>query len=180
MADAGRAMASEEDSNSGVAGSVDVRRAGNRSVASEPDIDELVRRHYAASGPIRRYIYFGLGCLFAALALAGVWVPGWPTVSWAVPAAFMFSLSSERLFRWSLSNPFFGRALYRYYAAGKTLPKHAKRAIAAAIAAMSTVSAVFVFRVSYPADPGFGPALIALAGAIGVWYVLYRVPTRRR
>lgn len=141
-------------------------------------VDAIVERYAVSSSPVRSRIYVALGCLFVAFALIGVWVPGWPTVSWAVPAAFLFSLSSERLFRWSLTNPYFGPALFRYYATGKTLPGHAKLAIVAMIALMTSLSAYFVFRVSYPADPGFGPGLIVIAGLVGMWYVGMRVATR--
>lgn len=119
-----------------------------------------------------------LGLLFTSLAIAGVFIPGWPTVSWAVPAAFFFSLSSRRLFRWTLSNRFFGPAMYKYYATGKTIPKHAKYMICAMIGISAGLSAYGVFKVSYPADPGFGPATIAVVGLIGIWYVASVVKTR--
>ena len=61
-----------------------------------------------------------------SFAIIGIWVPGWPTVSWAVPAAFLFSYSSERMFRWTLMNRFFGSAMFDYYATGKTVPSQAK------------------------------------------------------
>ncbi len=141
-------------------------------------VDEIVRRYGATSSPLRRRLYIALGSLFVAFAVIGIWVPGWPTVSWAIPAAFLFSMSSERLFRWSLTNRLFGPALFEYYASGKTIPRHAKWSIVALIAVMSMVSAYLVFRVSYPADPGFGPAVILLVGLVGAWYVAARVGTR--
>ena len=73
-----------------------------------------------------RRFYVLLGCLFILFAIIGIWVPGWPTVSWAVPAAYLFSISNERLFRWTLTNRWFGSALFDYYVTGKTLPKHVK------------------------------------------------------
>lgn len=141
-------------------------------------VDQIVERYSVSSSPLRSRLYIALGCLFVVFAVIGVWVPGWPTVSWAVPAAFLFSLSSERLFRWSLTNRFFGPALFEYYASGKTIPRHAKLSIVAMIGLMTAASAYFVFRVSYPKDPGYGPALIMIAGIIGMWYVGMRVATR--
>ena len=46
------------------------------------------------------------------------------------------------------------------------------------IALMAALSAYFVFKVSYPADPGFGPGSIVAVGLIGIWYVGTKVRTR--
>ena len=88
-------------------------------------VDEIVEKYYTQKPLLQRRLYLGLGCLFVGFAFIGIYVPGWPTVSWAVPAAFLFSLSSESMFRWSLSNRFFGSAMFDYYAFGKTIPRHA-------------------------------------------------------
>ena len=89
-------------------------------------IDEIVEEYSVSSSPLKSKIYVSLGCLFVLFAIVGIWIPGWPTVSWAVPAAFLFSLSNERLFRWSLTNKYFGKSMFDYYATGKTLPDHVK------------------------------------------------------
>jgi len=141
-------------------------------------LDEIVARHAVSANPLKRRLCAALGCVFVVLAVIGVWVPGWPTVSWAVPAAFLFSMSSERLFRWTLTNRLFGPAIFDYYATGKTIPRHAKAGLVVLIGLMSAVSALFVFRVSYPADPGYGPATIVAVGLVGMWYVGRRVRTR--
>ena len=90
-------------------------------------LDAIVERYCVASSPAKSRLYIGLGSLFVIFAIVGIWVPGWPTVSWAVPAAFLFSYSSETMFRWTLTNRFFGPAMFEYYATGKTIPKHARR-----------------------------------------------------
>ena len=89
-------------------------------------IDEIVKEYCVSSSPLKSRIYVSLGYLFVFFAIIGIWVPGWPTVSWAVPAAFLFSLSNEALFRWSLSNKYFGKAMFEYYAKGKTFTRHVK------------------------------------------------------
>jgi len=142
-------------------------------------VDEIVSRYAIRSHPIKKRIYVLLGCMFVIFAVIGVWIPGWPTVSWAVPAAFLFSLSSEKLFRWTLTNRYFGRALFIYYAFGKSLPRHVKVIIMALIALMAGSSAFAVFLVSYPADPGYGAGSILLIGIVGIWYVATQVQTRR-
>ena len=124
-------------------------------------------------------------------AIIGLWIPGWPTVSWAVPAAFLFSYSSEKMFRWTLTNRFFGAAMFEYYATGKTVPRHARTGIMVLIALMSTASAAFVWYISTlgdgelydpsswnGADPGFGAVTIILAGLFGIIYVATRVRIR--
>ena len=75
-------------------------------------VDAVVEKYAVVSNPIKSKIYVGLGSVFVAFAIIGIWVPGWPTVSWAVPAAFLFSLSNEKLFRWTLTNKYFGSALF--------------------------------------------------------------------
>ena len=142
-------------------------------------VDEIINRYAIRSNLVKRRIYIFLGCMFVFFAIIGVWIPGWPTVSWAVPAAFLFSLSSERLFRWTLTNRYFGNALFSYYASGKSLPRHVKIIIMLLIGLMTGSSAFGVFLVSYPEDPGYGPGSILLVGIAGIWYVATRVRTRQ-
>ena len=154
-------------------------------------VDEIVERYCVASSPGKSRLYVGLGSLFLAFAVIGIWVPGWPTVSWAVPAAFLFSLSSERMFRLTLTNGYFGAAMFEYYATGKTIHKHAKYLTVGLIAIMTSLSSYFVWHVSTRgegvltdpaswngADPGFGAGTIILVGLIGMWYVGFKVPSR--
>ena len=154
-------------------------------------VDEIVETYSVSSSPTKSRIYSILGCIFIVFAIIGIWVPGWPTVSWAVPAAYFFSISSEKLFRWTLTNQYFGSSIFEYYATGKTLPRHAKYGIVSLIAVMTSSSAYFVWLVSTKgdgvlsdpsswngADPGFGAGVTILVGIIGVWYVGIKVPTR--
>ena len=154
-------------------------------------IDEVVEKYCVASSPTKSKLYVGLGTMFLGFAVIGIWVPGWPTVSWAVPAAFLFSMSSEKMFRMTLTNRYFGSAMFEYYATGKTIPKHAKYGTVGLIAVMASLSAYFVWFVSTKgdgvlsdpstwngADPGFGAGTVILVGLIGMWYVGLKVPTR--
>ena len=153
--------------------------------------DDIVERYCVANSLGKSRLYVGLGSLFLAFAVIGIWIPGWPTVSWAVPAAFLFSLSSERMFRLTLTNRYFGAAMFEYYATGKTIPKHAKYLTVGLIATMTSLSSYFVWHVSTRgdgvltdpaswngADPGFGAGTIILVGLIGMWYVGFKVPSR--
>ncbi|MEE2630283.1 MAG: DUF454 family protein [Candidatus Thermoplasmatota archaeon] len=155
-------------------------------------IDEVVDAYCVASSPSKSKLYVGIGSILLVFAFVGIWVPGLPTVSFAVPAAFLFSLSSERMFRLTLTNRFFGEALFEYYATGKTIPAHAKYTTIAMIGIMTALSSYFVWYVSTkgegaigdPAswngpDPGFGAVSIILVGLLGMWYVGFKVPSRR-
>ena len=46
-------------------------------------VDEIVERYCVASSPGKSRLYVGLGSLFLVFAVIGIWIPGWPTVSWA-------------------------------------------------------------------------------------------------
>ena len=154
-------------------------------------VDEIVEIYSVSNSPFKSKAYTGLGSLFIVFAIIGIWIPGWPTVSWAVPAAYFFSISSERLFRWTLTNSMFGSAIFEYYATGKTIPRHAKYGVVGLIALMTSVSAYFVWVVSTRgsgtlsdpsswngADPGFGASSVLVAGLVGIWYIGFKIPTR--
>ena len=138
-------------------------------------VDEIVERYMRKSSPKQRMRYVVLGWVLVAFAIIGIWVPGWPTVSWAVPAAYLFSISDEKYFRWSLTNKFFGPALFEYYATGKTVPKHAKIWI---IVAMTVMSGLSIWLATIAGDPGYGQAFIAVAWAVGVWWLSCKVQSR--
>jgi hypothetical protein len=100
-------------------------------------------------------------------------------------------MSNERLFRWTLTNRYFGDTLFDYYATGKSLPKHVKVIIMIMISFMTSISTYFVWAVSTKgdgvlmdpsswngADPGYGSATILVVGIIGIWYVASKVRTR--
>ncbi len=156
-------------------------------------VDAIVEKYAVSSNPLRRIIYVTIGCIFLVFAGIGILLPGWPTVSWAVPAAFLFSLSNERLFRYTLTNRFFGSAMFEYYATGKTLPSHVKYIITMMIAAMSSLSAYFVWSVSTRGVDGkllqpntwsgadefaLGSLTIIGVGILGILYVFFKVNTR--
>ena len=138
-------------------------------------IDEIVATYARKTSVRKRILYVTIGWLFVAFAIIGIWVPGWPTVSWAVPAAYLFSISDERYFRWSLTNRYFGPALTEYYATGKTIPKHAKGWIIVFITIMSAIS---IWITTIAGDPGYGQASIAVVWVIGVWWLAFKVKSR--
>lgn len=138
-------------------------------------VDEIIDKYARQTTPLRRKLYVGIGILFVICAIIGIWVPGWPTVSWMVPAAYLFSISDEKYFRWSLTNKMFGAKLTEYYANGKSLPKHAKRWIISLITLMSAFS-IYITDIS--GDPGYGQVSIAVIWIVGIWWLVRMVPTR--
>ena len=139
------------------------------------NVDEIVKQYLITSSPVKKWIAISFGSLFTFFSIIGIFIPGWPTVSWAVPAAFLFSISSEKLFRWSLTNKFFGSAIMEYYSSGKSIPKHAKFGICALIFLMVVISAISTFHLG---DPGYGSVTIVLVGIIGIFYVIFMVKSR--
>ena len=157
-------------------------------------VDAIVEKYAVVSSPIKSKIYIGLGLVFVVFSIIGIWIPGGPTVSWAVPAAFLFSLSNERLFRWTLTNRYFGSPMFEYYATGKTLPMHVKVFIAGMIGLMTSASAYFVWYVSTKGDGtlmdisswngadenAYGAITILIVGILGMAYVLSMVKSREK
>ncbi len=154
-------------------------------------IEQIISKYSVASSPFKSKIYTFIGSIFVLFAIIGIFIPGWPTISWAVPAAFLFSISNERLFRWSLTNIYFGSAVLKYYSTGKTIPKHVKYVIICFITMMTTLSTYFVWYVSTKgdgylsepsswngADPGYGSITIILVGILGILYISFRVKIR--
>jgi uncharacterized protein len=103
----------------------------------------------------------------------GIVVPGLPTVGFFVLAAWAFAKSSPRFERWVLSLPGIG-PMVQDSRAGLGMPRRAK------------VIAISMIVVSVGLSAGLGlswlPARLAVlaVGAVGVWYVGWRVPTRER
>jgi uncharacterized membrane protein YbaN (DUF454 family) len=137
-------------------------------------IDAVLAEHKPSANPIVRSLWVGFGSIFVVLAGIGVFVPGLPTTSWLVLAAYCYGRSSQRLFLWLLTNRMFGSSLLAYYRSGKALPFHSKIIICGLISFVSLGSIWYITKLG---DPGFGQTLIAIVAIVGVWWVGWRVPT---
>ena len=119
---------------------------------------------------LRRVGWLTLGWLAVVLGGIGVVVPGLPTTGFFVLAAACFAKSSPRFERWVLGLPKIG-PLVRDHRAGLGMPRRAK---VVAIGMMLTACVLSSLALgSLPAA-----AVILGAGAVGTWYVGWRVPTR--
>jgi uncharacterized protein len=118
----------------------------------------------------RRTGLFVVGWIAVGLGSLGIVVPGLPTTGFFVLAAACFARSSPRFERWVLDLPGVG-PMVRDHRAGLGMPRRAK---VIAIAMMLTACTLSSIALGHPALA----AVILGAGAVGTWYVGWRVPTR--
>jgi uncharacterized membrane protein YbaN (DUF454 family) len=119
-----------------------------------------------------RWAWIGAGWLAVALGGIGVVVPGWPTTVFFIVAASCFARGSPRFERWVLGLPGVGPVV-RDYRAGLGMRPSAKAWAIGTMVAAVALSAGFLITST------FWRVLVVLLGAAGVWYVGWRVPTRR-
>ena len=119
---------------------------------------------------MRRLVLLTCGFVAVGLGTVGIVVPGLPTTGFFVLAAACFARSSPRFERWVLDLPGVG-PMVRDHREGLGMPRRAK---VVAIAMMLTACSLSSLALGSPV----AAAIILGAGAIGTWYVGWRVPTR--
>lgn len=124
----------------------------------------------ATRGALARAAWVLVGLVAVGLGSVGIIVPGLPSTVFFIIAASAFSKSSPRLEAWVLGLPHVG-PLVNDYRAGLGMPRRAK--ISAAV-----MIVVFVGLSAWVVDPLWLSAVILAAGMIGLWVVLFRVPTK--
>ena len=117
-----------------------------------------------------RSVYGLLGFVFLGIGIAGFYTPVLPGTVNLLVAAYFFSMSSERMFRWMMSNRVFGQQL-RDYRSGLGIPRRVKAVAIASIAISVTLTVSLVLE--YP----WARAGMVLFGLVGVWFILTK-PTR--
>lgn len=118
-----------------------------------------------------RAAYVAVGCVSVGIGFVGVVVPGLPTTVFFVVAAWAFSKSSPRLERWVLERPGVG-PLVRDHRAGLGMPRRAK------VVAITMVVVSCGLSATLGVDRLAIRIAILAAGAVGVAWILWRVPTR--
>ena len=126
-----------------------------------------------AGSRIKRVLLITAGTLFVALGLVGVVLPVLPTTPFLLLAAACYVRSSRRLYRWLLTNRFFGEYLRRFRD-GEGIPLAAK-IWAISLLWLSLGSSALL---AVPARLWW-VRLILLAVGIGVTTHIARIPTRR-
>jgi uncharacterized protein len=121
---------------------------------------------------MRRVGLLVVGWLAVVVGAIGIVVPGLPTTGFFVLAAACFARSSPRFERWVLDLPTIG-PMVRDHRAGLGMPRRAK---VVAIAIMLTACVLS----SWAIGSVLGAAVILGLGAVGTWYVGWRIPTRER
>ena len=119
-----------------------------------------------------RPLWFSLGWICVALGFIGAVVPIMPSTVFFVAGAACFARSSPRFERWILELPGVG-PLVRDYRSGTGMPRRVKIYVVVMIALAVSISA---WRVS-ALEAKIGSLSL---GAIGIAYILARVPTKER
>ena len=125
----------------------------------------------AARSRAARAVWIVVGCVAVGLGTLGIVVPGLPTTGFFVLAAWAFSRSSPRLERWVLDRPGVG-PLVRDYRDGLGMPRRAK------VVAITMLVVSCGLSATLGVDRPVVRVVIVAAGAVGVAWILWRVPTR--
>lgn len=123
-------------------------------------------------GPLLRAVYATVGVILLGLGIAGFLIPGLPGTPLLLVAAWLFSMSNERLYRWTTTNRWFGRAVADYRA-GLGIPRKIKIISVTAVAIVVSIS-VFTALNDWRLQ-----ILVGALGLYGIYFVLTR-PTRER
>ncbi len=121
---------------------------------------------------VARSLFVIVGVVFLAVGIVGYVVPGLPGTLFLLIAAWLFSLSNPRLYRWMLTNRWFGKTLSDYRA-GLGIPRRIK--VVAVSAIVISVAATVVFSI----DSTWMQVGFVAFGLYGVYFVLSR-PTREK
>jgi len=121
-----------------------------------------------ARNPLVRGLLFVLGLLCLALIPLS-YLPGIPTFDLVLLAAFLFSMSSDRMYGWMMNHPYFGRIIRGYRDHGLTM--RMKWIAAVAITLSLLTSGIFL------TDLLWVRLILGAVGVYAIWFVFSR-PTR--
>ena len=121
---------------------------------------------------LSRYLLIVAGTLAVGLAILGIFLPILPTTPFLLLAAFLYARSSERFYRWLLTNRLFGSYIDNYRR-GLGMPRREK--ILTIIALWLTIG----FSALYVVEAIWLRAVLGLI-AVAVTVHLARIPTYTR
>src|SRR3989339_1765718 len=104
-----------------------------------------MRKVKKSKSKIIRAVLKFCGILFVCLAFLGIVFPVIPTTPFLLMAAWCFMKSSERLYRWMMTNRIFGKYL-KNYIEGKGVPLFIKIFVLTLLWLMIGYLIVFVFE----------------------------------
>jgi uncharacterized membrane protein YbaN (DUF454 family) len=119
---------------------------------------------------VTRVLLMAVGLVFLGVGIIGYLVPGLPGTLFLLVAAWLFSMSHPRLYRWMMTNRWFGETLSDYRA-GLGIPRRIKAIAVTAIVVSVTISVLFAIE-SVWLEAG-----LIVFGAYGIYFILSR-PTR--
>ena len=117
-----------------------------------------------------RFLFAALGAVFAALGLAGIFLPVLPATPFLLLSAACFARSSTRIYNWLLNHTLFGPVILEWRR-HRAIPYRAKRAAIALLAASMAVTLVFFLE-----DWRAQLALASFGVVLGM--ALWRIPSR--
>lgn len=121
-----------------------------------------------------RWAWWLLAYASLGLGIVGVFVPGMPTTVFVLIAAWAAARGSDRLHRWLLAHPRFGRSIRDWQAHG-AVSRRAKWMASATMAACAVVLLALMLLI--PAHRGWMTALpIACMAAVATWLWLRPEP----
>jgi len=121
-------------------------------------------------GGLRRRLLFVAGMLSLGLGLLGIVVPILPTTPFLILAAVCFGRSSDRCYRWLVSNRLFGRYLLDYLQ-GRGVTWKARIPVLAVLWLVIGLTAVLIVE-----HIALRTALFVVAAAVTVHVALLRRP----
>lgn len=122
------------------------------------------------TNPLLRGALVVAGLALTGLGIAGFVLPGLPGTPLLLVAAWLFSLSNDRLYRWMVTNRWFGQAIADYRA-GLGIPRRIK------VISVTMVLVVVSISVGLALDAMWLRLLVAGLGVYGIGFILTR-PTR--
>ena len=123
-----------------------------------------------ARSVVARFVYGLLGFIFLGAGIAGFYLPLLPGTLCLLIAVYFFSMSSERMYRWMLTNGLFGQEL-QDFRAGLGIARRVKIVAVTSIVLSVGLSVILVL------DNPWARAGMAIFGLVGIAYILNQ-PTR--
>lgn len=130
----------------------------------------LVEDLKVSMNPLARLVYALVGFVFLGVGIAGFVVPGLPGTVFLLVSLYFFSMSNERMYRWMLTNRYFGEMLSDYKS-GLGIPRKIK------VVAVTSIVLAVSLSVSLALEGTWTRLVLIAVGLYGIWFVLSR-PTR--